>query len=272
MVSLSLWLARTALCLSVCIAVAFGQNDIDINSFARANSLSVRINVARGLINSTIAGGRVVVLFAPNGTDPIEDTDVISSPDHFYGKNVFSFGPRDTVTLSGGNNDNTAKGVYGYPIVGLQDLPAGFYTVQALLNPYENVTRSDGSVVSVHFPCGDGAVPIDGFGSLVTSAVDVEVVGGAQTIQLTFNGIEPVAQFVGTEIGGCNQGNYADTTLLKYVKIRSKKLSAFWLVKYFVMLRPFLTIFLIGEEIRTLVQMSCFRLATVVEIRVDVIP
>ena len=56
----------------------------------------------------------------------------------------------------------------------------------------------------------------------------MEVVGGAQTIQLTFNSIEPVAQFVGTEIGGCNQGNYADTTLLKYVKIRSKKLSEFW--------------------------------------------
>lgn len=160
MVVISSWLARTALCLSVGIAGVLGQDDIDVNSFAKANSLNVKINVARGLINSTFAGGRVVVLFAPNGTDPIEDTDVVSSPDHFYGKNVVSFGPRDTVTLSGGNNDNTAKGVYGFPVVGLQDLPVGFYTVQAFLNPYENVTRSDGSVVSVHFPCGDGAVPI----------------------------------------------------------------------------------------------------------------
>lgn len=228
MLFLHLWASSIALCLSTVITGVYGQDDVNVTSLAKANNLNVKISVATGLMNSTIAGGRVVVLFAPNGTDPIEDTDVVSSPDHFYGKNVFNFGPRNTVTLSGGNNDNTARGVYGYPVVGLQDLPTGFYTVQAFLNPYETVNRSDGSVVSVHFPCGDGAVPIDGFGSLLTSAIDVEVVGGAQTIDLEFDSVEPVAQFVGTEIGGCSQGNYADTTLLKYVKIRSKKLSEFW--------------------------------------------
>jgi hypothetical protein len=78
------------------------------------------------------------------------------------------------------------------------------------------------------FPCGDGAPYVDGEGSLVTPAVDLEVHGGPQTINLAFDSVTPVEAFTGKEVGGCSQGNYADKALLKYVKIRSEKLSHFW--------------------------------------------
>ena len=50
----------------------------------------------------------------------------------------------------------TGPRVYGYPLTSLAQLPSGHYWVQALLNVYTTFHRSDGSVVSLHLPCGDG--------------------------------------------------------------------------------------------------------------------
>lgn len=190
-------------------------------------NLSVKLSVADGLLTSP-TDGRIVLMFAPNGTDPLDDTDVTSSPDLIFGKNVYQFRSNDTVIFSGGSNITTDVSVYGWPNLSVDDVPAGTYSVQAFLTKYETVTRSDGSTVSVHFPCGDGQPNVNGFGSLITTAVDLEVSGGAQILELTFNNTTAVDDFTGKEIGGCNQGNYNDTTNLKHVKLRSEKLSAFW--------------------------------------------
>ncbi|KAF1933357.1 uncharacterized protein M421DRAFT_415701 [Didymella exigua CBS 183.55] len=145
-----------------------------------------------------------------------------------FGKNVYGFGPNKTVTISGGSNDSTATGVFGWPNVSMSDIQPGKYSVQAFLTRYETVTRSDGSKVSLRFPCGDGGLNVDGFGSLITSMIDINITGGSQSVDLVFNNITAVEAFTGKEIGGCNQGNYEDTEHLKYIKIRSKKLSKFW--------------------------------------------
>ncbi|EME88667.1 uncharacterized protein MYCFIDRAFT_35539, partial [Pseudocercospora fijiensis CIRAD86] len=172
--------------------------------------------------------GYVQLLFAPKGIAPLNDTDVTSSPNKFFGQNVFNFSSYGNVALSGGNGFDTRLGVYGWPNVSLSELAAGRYTLQAFLNRYETVKRSDGSTVSIRFPCGDGTLPIDGPGSLMSSAIDVEITGGRQTIDLVFSNISAALKFNGTEIGGCSQGNYLDTPTLKYVKIRSKVLSEWW--------------------------------------------
>lgn len=192
-----------------------------------ADGLDIKLSVASGVLNTTL-DGRIVLMFAPNGTDPLEDVEVDSSPNKIFGLNVFNFGANDTALFSGGSNFSTEIGVYGWPNVTLNDIPAGTYTVQAFLNKYETVTRSDGSTVSVHFPCGDGAPNVNTFGNLITTAVDIEILGNTQILELTFDNITAVEDFAGSEIGGCNQGNYEDTEYLKYVKIRSEKLSAFW--------------------------------------------
>lgn len=190
-------------------------------------NLQVKLSVADGLLDEPV-DGRIVLMFAPNGTDPLDDTDVTSSPNMIYGENIYDFGTGSSVIFAGGNNDTTATGVFGWPNVSLSDVPAGIYQVQAFLTKYETVTRSDGSTVTVHFPCGDGAPNVNAFGSLITSAIDLEVSGGAQTLELTFNNVTAIEAFTGSEIGGCNQANYEDTENLKYVKIRSEKLSEFW--------------------------------------------
>ncbi|KAI1825548.1 Alpha/Beta hydrolase protein [Xylaria intraflava] len=190
-------------------------------------SLRVQITVGDNVLNGSV-DGRVVLMFAPNGTDPLADTDVTTTPNKMFGKNVFDFSEKDVVTLSGGGPNNTFTGVSGFPLFSMDDVPAGTYRVQAFLKPYQKATRSDSSVVQLSFPCGDGAPNVNSVGSLITSAMDLEVLGGPQTINLTFDSVTPPENFVGKEIGGCSQGNYADTAQLKYVKIKSEKLSQFW--------------------------------------------
>lgn len=199
-------------------------------ALALAGSAAADLSVTIGSSNNVLTGpvdGRVVLIFAPKDADPLGDIEVDSTPNKMYGKNVASFGPSDTVTLTGGSGNGTATGVYGYPLVSMDEVEPGTYNVQAFLTPYDAVTRADGSSVRLKFPCGDGAPNINGVGSLKTTTVEVDVHGGDQTIALAFDTVEPVATG-GPETGGCSQGNYVDTDLLKYVKIRSDKLSAFW--------------------------------------------
>ena len=192
------------------------------------DGLKVHLSVAEGLLNSSSVDGRVMLMFAPAGVDPLDDWDVSTTPNALYGKNAFALSASEPVTLSGGGPHRTNHGVWGYPNASINQVPAGSYSVQAFLNIYETVTRSDGSVVSARFPCGDGAPPVDGYGSLKTSLTKITISGDAQTIDLTFDAVEPYPHFNGTEIGGCSQGNYEDTEFLKYVKIRSEVLSKFW--------------------------------------------
>jgi hypothetical protein len=190
-------------------------------------NLNVKLSIAKGLLD-TPTDGRIVLMFAPNGTDPLDDTDVTSSPDKIFGKNVYNFDSKHPVFLSGGSNDSTESGVFGWPNVSMSAIEPGTYSVQAFLTRYETATRSDGSKVTLRFPCGDGGVNVNGFGSLTTPNTDIAISGGPQTIELVFNNITAVETFSGKEIGGCNQGNYEDTKTLKHIKIRSKKLSKFW--------------------------------------------
>ncbi|KIV88409.1 hypothetical protein PV10_08094 [Exophiala mesophila] len=193
---------------------------------ARAQ-LEVILSVEDGLIKDSI-DGRIVVLFAPSGEDPLDDVEVDTTPNLFFGINVFNFSPGKTTVISSGSGTSVATGPFGYPNVSLSDVPSGSYSVQAFLNRYETVTRSDGSTISVRFPCGDGAASINGFGSLFTSIVDIDVEAGAQKIELVFNNITAFPELAGSEIGGCYQGNFKDTKNLKHVKIRSEALSKFW--------------------------------------------
>ncbi|EPQ30320.1 uncharacterized protein PFL1_01846 [Pseudozyma flocculosa PF-1] len=189
----------------------------------------IQLTVGQGLLDRS-TDGRLVVLFSPAGSDPLDDTDV-TGPNAFYGKNAFNLTSGATVSLSGGASapETVDVDVFGHPHASLADLPAGDYRVQAFFTGYETITRSDGSTVQLNIPCGDGAPNVDGVGSLSTPVQDVKITGRAQRIQLTFNATAPKPEDLnGSEIGGCQQGNYKDTDSIKYVKIRSEALSRFW--------------------------------------------
>ena len=50
----------------------------------RNTNLDIKLSVANGLLGSP-TNGRIVLMFAPNGTDPLNDTDVTSSKNKIYG-------------------------------------------------------------------------------------------------------------------------------------------------------------------------------------------
>lgn len=193
----------------------------------KRHRLNVRVTVGDSILEGS-TDGHIQLLFAPAGTQPLDDTDVTSSPNYFFGKNVFGINSGSSVLLAGGNDVDTDFGVWGFPNVSIDDVQPGAYAVQAFLNKYEKVTRADGSTINVNFPCGDGAPGIAGYGSVLTSVTHVTVTGKSQVIDLVLSDITLEEDFTGDEIGGCHQGNYEDTDIVKYLKIRSDVLSAWW--------------------------------------------
>ena len=65
-----------------------------------------------------------------------------------FGLDVDGLAPGQSATIDGS--------VYGYPIDNVDDLPAGTYTVQALLHRYETFHRGDGHTVKLPMDRGEG--------------------------------------------------------------------------------------------------------------------
>ena len=105
----------------------------------------------------------------------------------------------------------------GYPRESLDRVPAGEYWIQAVLNVYETFRRSDGRVVKLPMDQGEGQHWSRKPGNLYSEPVKMKIdpASGA-TIHVdltkTIPPIEPPK----------------DTKYIKYVKIQSKLLTAFW--------------------------------------------
>ena len=102
----------------------------------------------------------------------------------------------------------------GYP-GDLRDIPAGKYWVQAIINVYQRVTRSDGHTIWVPFNDGRQAPFQVAEGNLYSKPVEVDLATG-RTIRLTIDQVVP------------RDPDPVDTDWVKYFKIRSRKLSVFW--------------------------------------------
>ncbi len=109
---------------------------------------------------------------------------------------------------------------FGYPVVSLPDLPRGRYRVQALVNRYETFRRSDGHTVKLPPDRGEGQQWSSKPGNLYSGVQTLVHDGGAgaRTIALVLDReIPPVADFAAKQ-----------TKYVKYLKLRSERLSKFW--------------------------------------------
>ncbi|MBC7895615.1 MAG: hypothetical protein H7066_09380 [Cytophagaceae bacterium] len=102
----------------------------------------------------------------------------------------------------------------GYPVA-LGSLPPGEYYAQAIVNVYEQVTRSDGKRLWLHMNDGTQEVMQIAPGN-VYSAVQRIRVGEGGTVSLRIDKVIPAAS------------RPVDTEWVKRVRIQSRKLSAFW--------------------------------------------
>jgi hypothetical protein len=116
-----------------------------------------------------------------------------------------------------GEDATIAAGVLGYPVRDLSEVPAGTYTVQALLHKYETFTRKDGHTVKLPMDRGEGQQWNLAPGNLYSTPQTVQfdpAKGDVFTIALDKT-IPPIA-------------DPPETKYVKHVKIQSAKLTEFW--------------------------------------------
>ena len=105
----------------------------------------------------------------------------------------------------------------GYPYASLRDLPAGEYTVQAVLNVYTKVTRADGHTLWVHWDQWEGQQWNQSPGNLASEPVTVRWDPKAKApVKLTLTRSLPPVQVP------------PDTRWVKRIRIRSPSLSKWW--------------------------------------------
>ncbi len=140
-----------------------------------------------------------------------------------WGVDVREFAAGDAVRIEDG-----AESVRGYPLERLTDLPPGDYVVQAFLNVYTTFERADGHIIEAHLNSGAFQDPFEAPGNAMSDVATLTVgAEGMPDVSLTLDRIiEPPRPLEPGEV--LQQGNFEDTEWVRYVKIRSPRLSRFW--------------------------------------------
>ncbi len=212
--------ARAILTIAVAIAVGF-MTSVAVSSPSGGEPLRFAVSFDPA-VRDEAADGRVLVIVSTSKSDEPRFQIDITEGVPFWGKDVSNLQPGQQAILDAGAD------VYGYPLTSIADLPAGDYDVQAFLNVYTTFHRSDGSVVQLHMPCGDGGYYLDSPGNLYSTPQRIHLdPASSGTVQLSMdNLIEPSDPV--PPGGTCQQGNPTDSTHVQHVKIQSALLSKYW--------------------------------------------
>ncbi|MBX6365001.1 MAG: hypothetical protein IRZ00_14120, partial [Gemmatimonadetes bacterium] len=166
--------------------------------------------------------GRLFVLVArENDREPRLQVDVQGIP--LWGVDVSGFAGGEARVLAAGDT-----AIVGYPFARFEDLPPGDYWVQAFLSVYTTYHRADGHTLRMHADAGEGQnlwiSPGNAYSRPVRLHLDPRL-GGEVSLALTqvLPPLQPVPRG-----GVLQQGNPADRPQVRFVKIRSALLSAFW--------------------------------------------
>lgn len=188
---------------------------------AASDSLSFRISFSSS-VRSAPADGRVYVIISKKnatveprlGVEPI-----LGAP--LWGRDVVGLQPGQRVTV------DSSPDVYGFPFESISQLPEGDYTLQGFLSLYTTVHRSDGSVLQVPIPAGDGGNQFKSPGNLYSTPVQVHLSPDAGPIDLVLDKVVQPADPLPPG-GTPQQGNPPESEHVKQLKIRSDLVSTFW--------------------------------------------
>jgi len=125
-----------------------------------------------------------------------------------FGIDVEGMAPGQPATIDGA--------ALGWPIDSVADLPAGTYTVQALLHRYETFHRSDGHTVKLPMDRGEGQQWNRAPGNLYSTPTKVAIEPNSGTIAIALDQVIPPIE------------DPPETKYIKHERIQSELLSAFW--------------------------------------------
>jgi hypothetical protein len=192
-------------------AVGYGQG---------TSRIVVTVPAAVFPVGAKAVTGHLLVVFAKQSTPDEEPRDQVQeqyTSAQAFGVDVTDLKPGGTVTVD--------AGTAGYPLRKLSEVPTGTYFVQAVLNVYEPFRLASGKTVLLPPDKGEG----QHWGRKPGNPYDVPqrvdwMAGSEQTLALKLDRtVPPVAtweQLLAKDPGA--------KPYLKYVHMRSAKLSAFW--------------------------------------------
>ncbi len=180
-----------------------------------ASRLRVTIALPRTIPNGLPAGatgldGRLLVVFSvDSGAEPRFQVGSHAGTQPAFAIDVSGWKPGEVRTIDGS--------AFGFPVRSLGALPKGTYRVQAILNRYETFVRGDGHTVSLPPDQGEGQHWSSKPGNLYSAVRAVTLDPSANAdVRLTIDQvIPPIPPF-------------QETPYVKYVRIRSERLSRFW--------------------------------------------
>ena len=173
---------------------------------AAALRFGVTLPSGPGLID-----GRLLVMIAkdPAAGEPRFQINDGVSGQLIFGLDLDGAKPGSTVTLDGS--------AIGFPLESVNDIPAGTYSVQALVHKYETFKRADGHTVKLPMDRGEGQqwarAPGNPYSTPQTVTIDPRA-GATIAIRLD----QVIAPLPTT----------ADTKYVKHERILSERLSRFW--------------------------------------------
>jgi enterochelin esterase-like enzyme len=177
-----------------------------IAAAASAQTITVRFPAAR---SGKPLDGRVLLLLSNDPKDePRNQIDDSPRSQMVFGVTVDGWKPDEPLTIG--------ENAQGYPRASLRDVPAGEYTVQAVLNVYETFHRSDGKTVKLAPDRGEGQHWNLAPGNLLSKPRLVHIGASAPPIEVALTEVIPPIKAE------------RDTKYVRHLRIESKLLTKFW--------------------------------------------
>src|SRR5882672_11890611 len=167
------------------------------------------VRVAPGLATAPLDGRLLLLVSKDESQEPRFQIEDGPKSQQAFGIDVDGWAPGTAATFD--------PGVLGYPLESLRDLPAGTYTVQALLHEYETFHRRDGHTVKLPMDRGEGQQWNRAPGNLYSTPQKITVrANDDREIKIVLDKVTPPID------------PPKDTKYIKHVKMESKLLSKFW--------------------------------------------
>ena len=183
----------------------------EAQSQGRASNLRFAITFPASRSTAPLDGRLLLFVSTDTSSEPRFQVSDAPSTQQVFGVNVDGWRPGETRTV-----DATA---FGYPLRSIAELKPGTYRVQAMINRYETFRRSDGHVVKLPPDKWEGQQYARKPGNLYSTPRAVAVdPSRANTVSIALDQeIPPVDDF-----------RKQETKFVKYVRMRSERLSKFW--------------------------------------------
>jgi len=202
-------LSRLLLLLGISLILAL-PSSAQSPSAKSTGKLRIEISFPESLSAKPLDGHILIGISTDKSSEPrfqLREEEAFSA--QFFGLDVEGWKPGTPAVI-----DSTTL---GYPLVSLDQLPAGEYYVQAVLNIYETFHRSDGHVIKLPPDMGEGQQWFSKPGNLLNKPLLVHLDPQANhvvhiSLAEKIPPIEPPK----------------DTKYLKHIRIQSKLLTAFW--------------------------------------------